>query len=69
MLVTLLPSSFIFPRDPETVRVQFADRAKLTEALLILHTSWLKKLNQQKTINFYLVGLVFLLIELLGVIV
>lgn len=44
------------------VRVQFADRVKLSEALVILLMSWFKKLNQQKTMNSFFVGLVFLLI-------
>ena len=57
------PPHLSSPKAPKQfVRVQFADRVKLPEALLILLMSWLKKLNQQKTINSVLVGLVFLLI-------
>lgn len=54
----MLLSSFISP--PETsnqfVREQFADTTKLADALLILLTSRLTELNQQKTLNSFSVG-------------
>lgn len=59
--VVLNHLSLCFPSlsSPETpnpfVRLQLADRVKLTEALLILLMSWLKKLKQQRTTNSFLV--------------
>lgn len=54
------PPRLSSPKTPKQfVTVQSADRVRLSEALLILLMSWLKKLNQQKTINSFLVGLVF----------
>lgn len=44
------PPRLSSPKTPnQFVSVQFADRVKLTEALLILLMSWLKTLKQQKT--------------------
>lgn len=43
----------------EFVMVLFAERVKLAGALCILLMRWLKKLNQQKTINSFSVGFLF----------